>query len=223
MIKCLILDDEPLAREVLETYVSQTPDCELLGSFGDPLVVRPLLLSGEVELLFLDIRMPGLSGLELLRSLDSSPPTIITTAFPEHALEGFELDVIDYLVKPIPYPRFLQAVDKARRRLSPTLDFDEHIMLKADKVLHRVLYDDIFYVEASGDYVKVFTVSGRLVVKETLSALNNRLPSDFFRCHKSYLCNLNHIQRLEGNRIMLTEGEIPIGAAYKAGFLERLG
>lgn len=222
-MNCLILDDEPLAREVLETYVAQTPELNLLGSYEDPIIARPILQQGDVELLFLDIRMPGISGLELLKSLTNKPPTIITTAFPEHALEGFELDVIDYLVKPIPYPRFLQAVDKAQRRQSPVSDSDIHIMLKADKVLHRILHDDIYYAEAMGDYVKVFATSGRLVVKETLSALHKRLPDHFFRCHKSYLCNLHHIQQLEGNRVRLTEGEVAIGAAYKAAFMERLG
>ncbi|MEZ4687056.1 MAG: LytTR family DNA-binding domain-containing protein [Bacteroidia bacterium] len=223
MIQCLILDDEPLAREVLQTYLDQTPGFALAGSFGDPLAARPLLQDGGIDLLFLDIRMPGITGLELLKSLSVKPATIITTAYPEHALEGFELDVIDYLVKPVSYARFLNSLDKARRRLEPASSVEGHVVLKADKVLHRLAYEQILYAEAMGDYSKIFTTEGRLVVKETLGALLQRLPESFFRCHRSYLVNMAHVRQLSGNRILLSEGEVPVGAAFKAEFLERLG
>lgn len=223
MIQCLILDDEPLAREVLETYLEQTPGFALAASLGDPLAARPLLQAGNIDLLFLDINMPGINGLDLLRSLSTRPSTIITTAYPEHALEGFELDVIDYLVKPIPYARFLNSLDKARRRMEPATNTEGHILLKAEKVLHRLGYEQLYYIEAMGDYAKVFTSEGRLVVKETLGALEQRLPESFFRCHRSYIVNMEQVRKLSGNRVLLSEGEVPVGAAYKAAFLERLG
>lgn len=223
MIQCLVLDDEPLAREVLETFLEQTPGFALAASLGDPLEARPLLQEGDIDLLFLDINMPGINGLDLLKSLSTKPATIITTAYPEHALEGFELDVIDYLVKPISYPRFLNSLDKARRRMEPAASAEGHILLKADKELHRLSYEQLFYMEAMGDYAKVFTSQGRLVVKETLRALEQRLPESFFRCHRSYIVNMEHVRKLSGNRILLSEGEVPVGAAYKAEFLEKLG
>jgi DNA-binding LytR/AlgR family response regulator len=223
MIQCLILDDEPLAREVLETFLEQTPGFVLAASLGDPLAARPLLQEGNIDLLFLDINMPGINGLDLLKSLSQKPATIITTAYPEHALEGFELDVIDYLVKPISYPRFLNSLDKARRRMEPSPASEGHVLLKADKVLHRLAYEQVVYAEAMGDYSKVFTEEGRLVVKETLGALLQRLPESFFRCHRSYLVNMAHVRQLRGNRILLSEGEVPVGAAYKAEFMEKLG
>jgi DNA-binding LytR/AlgR family response regulator len=223
MIKCLILDDEPLAREVLETYLVQTPGYTLVASIGDPLASRSLLQVDHIDLLFLDINMPGISGLDLLKSLSSRPATIITTAYPEHALEGFELDVIDYLLKPISYARFLNSLDKAKRRLEPAPAGEGYILLKADKALHRLSHEQVLYMEAMGDYSKIFTTEGRLVVKETLGALEQRLPAGFFRCHRSYIVNVDQVRKLSGNRIVLSEGEVPVGAAYKADFLGRLG
>jgi DNA-binding LytR/AlgR family response regulator len=178
-----------------------------------------------VDVMFLDINMPGLSGLSLLRSLPNPPLVVFTTAYPEHAVEGFELEAIDYLLKPIAFERFVRAVQKAQQALDQrqTSVSPGVLMLKADKKLYRVPLDTILYIESIGDYVKVFTVTGCLVSKSTLKKIGRELKGQaFVRIHKSYICPLAQIQYLEGNRVRVGEKMLPVGQSYKDLLVQRL-
>jgi two-component system LytT family response regulator len=227
-ISCIIVDDEPLAVEVLENYVARLPKLESLGSYGDAFQAMEALRQQPVSVMFLDINMPGLSGLSLARSLSDPPLLVFTTAYAEHAVEGFELDAVDYLLKPISFERFVQAVEKVSRALQqkPASREEGHLLVRADKKLHRVAWKDILYIEALGDYVKVH-LQGQdkpLVSKARLKNLEQKLPETaFLRIHKSYLCGWRFVQYLEGNRLQVGDHLLPVGQTYKEKLLERLG
>lgn len=179
---------------------------------------------GNIELLFLDITLPRISGLDFYRSLSGAPPVIFTTAYPEYAVNGFEVNAVDYLVKPFPFDRFLKAVNKLldqRRTNGPLLQ--DYILLQADKKTHKVNYDDILYIEAMGDYVKVYMRDKTLIVHHTLQKLQELLPYDrFFRIHKSFLIALPRIEYIEGNMVIINDRQLPIGQTYRTEFLTRL-
>lgn len=224
MIRCLIVDDEPLSMEVLEDYLGRLPMTKIVQACPDAFTAMQVLQDEAVDLMFLDINMPGLSGLSLLRSLTQPPLVVFTTAYPEYAVEGFELDVLDYLVKPFSFERFLKAVNKAQRQLGQSSESQEVLLVKADKKLYRVPFSDIRYLESLGDYVKVHTPDKVLVTKERLKNIESKLPEgDFVRIHKSYICPLAAINYLEGNRLRVGENYLPIGQTYKEGVLARLG
>lgn len=225
---CVIIDDEPLAANVIKNHVSRIPSLELKGVFYDAMESYELLQQGEVDIVFLDIKMANLSGLEFAASLHPSPLIIFTTAYSEFALDAFEADAVDYLVKPIEFTRFLRAVNKALLRLSPSSppsisqespEDNDFMFVKVDQKKVKVYFKDILYVEGMQKYVKVVCRDQRHVVHIGLSRLHESLPEHtFFRIHKSYIINLKEIQSIEGNTVHIGGIDIPISKGKKSSF-----
>ncbi len=226
-IQCAIIEDEPLAQNILKKYIEDHPALELRAVCNNAEEAQKVLLREDVELLFLDINLPKLSGISFLKTLPHQPVVIFTTAYPEYAVEGFELDAIDYLLKPFSFERFLKAANKAVQQLNKkeitgqaTPSF---IFLKAEKKVHKVNLDDILYIEAAGDYIKVMTESGQYMVNDTLKGLQDELPpAQFIRVHKSYIISRNKIKFFEGNYVKVGNADIPIGNSYKEEISTRL-
>ena len=169
-----------------------------------------------VDLLFLDINMPDLTGMNLLRTLPDPPLTVLTTAYPEYALESYEFEVADYLLKPFSLPRFLQALQKAESRIQAKSTTEQFLSVRADRKLHRLPYEDIFVLQAFGDYVKIFTRDGTLAPKATLSELEQRLPvPPFMRVHRAWIVNRHYVDYLEGNQVMVQQTAVPVSKAYR--------
>lgn len=227
MIKCLVIDDEPLSRQVLKGFIADHPDLELAGECKDALEALSFLEKSQVDLLFLDINMPKLSGVNFYKSLQNKPEVIFTTAYAEFAVEGFELNAIDYLMKPIAFERFFQAVQRVKDKLgqaSVNLPAQQYIMLKADKKVYRTPYEDILFCEALGDYVKVHLKDKVLIVTTTMKKLLAELPQHFFlRTHKSYIINKTKVEYIEGNQIKIGSQLVAIGQSYREEVMKALG
>lgn len=228
-IRTLIVDDEPLAREILESHASQIPDLEVLASCANALEANEIVQSEEVDLIFLDIQMPQINGLDWLKSLRNPPLVIFSTAFSEYAVEGFELNAVDYLLKPIAFDRFLKAVNKAKDQLKaqkqdlPTND--NYMFVKADKKLVKVSFEDIVYIEGLKDYVIIRLEQDRVITLQTMKSLEEKMPSNLFRrIHRSYIVNIQKIQALDGSMIEVTLKNqtklLPIGKNYRDDVLE---
>lgn len=225
ILRCLIVDDEPLAREVLREDLLQLPDVEIVGEAGNTKEALKVLQHQLIDVIFLDIQMPGINGLEFAKSLPHPPALVFITAYPEFAVEGFALEAIDYLVKPFRFARLAEAVTRVRTRLtSAGAGPQNFITLKADKRLHKIAFEELFHLEATGDFVKVHHQGRTLIVSDTLKSLQGRLPSPpFCRIHKSHLINLDHLEYMEGNYVSVMGKSIPIGAIYRdelKGFLQ---
>jgi two-component system LytT family response regulator len=226
VLKALIVDDEPLARRVLEKYIAQTPEIELVGSCSGTDKAQEVLTRENIDLIFLDIRMPGMSGLEFARGLTSGPLIVFVTAFPEYAAEGFELQAVDYLVKPFAYERFQQAVRRAQylleveKRHQPPAE--PTFLIKSDKKLYRLPFQTVLYLEGFGDYVKVHTTRTKpLLTKDTLKRLAKELPTHtFIRIHRSYVVALQAIQYVEGNQVSVNDVMIPVSETYRKQLIE---
>jgi len=230
MIRCLIIDDEPLARQLMESHVRQVKTLELVATCETAMEAFDILHRDQIDLLFLDIQMPGITGLGFLKSLKNPPRVIFTTAFMEHAVEAFELDAIDYLLKPVTFERFIKAIQKAglakevNNNAQHTVSNDTAIFLKIDKRLTRIPHADIFYVEALGDYIKVITANAAHISYSSLNKIIELLPEQqFLRIHKSFIINLRHIQFVEGNLVRILDKELPVGVTYKEALYKRLG
>ena len=228
-INCILADDEPLARTILTTYINDHPGLELTGTCKDTFETQQLLNEAHCDLLFLDINMPQVSGISLLKSLSNPPLVIFTTAYPDFAVEGYELNAVDYLLKPFSFERFLKAVNKASTLLKKVAipeqltPVDDYLFFKVDKKLKKITLAEIRYFEAIGDYVKLYTTQEVLVLSESLRSILEKLPDQvFFRIHKSYIISLGHVQHVEGNYLRTGNTDLPIGAAYKEEFLQRL-
>ncbi|WP_290964274.1 LytTR family DNA-binding domain-containing protein [Gracilimonas sp.] len=222
MMRCVIIDDEPAARSVLEQYIADTPELQLTESCKNALEARKVVKEKEVDLLFLDVNMPRLSGIEFLKTLNNAPRVILTTAYSEYALEGYELDVVDYLLKPFSFERFLKAVDKAWDKTEISQAAGQVITIKADGKLYRVGVNDIMFAESQGDYITVHTNEKKLTFNQTLKDFYSQLPESLFsRVHKSYVVSLSKIEYLEGSLIKLGNHSLPVGKAYKEAFLEK--
>ncbi len=233
---CLIVDDEHLARTLLTTYLDKLPQLKLVSSCENAIEALTVLQREHIDILFLDIQMPDLSGLELIRSLSYKPLTIFTTAYAEHALAGYELSVIDYLLKPISFERFVQAVNKATQQLQLKAKAEQnlnatpaalpkpgqdHFFAKVDYKLVKVYYAEILYIEGLREYVSIYTADRRLIVYQAMKHLTEILPAEqFVRVHKSYIVSFSKITSLYGNTIEIGEKQIPIGKSYKADFLK---
>jgi two-component system LytT family response regulator len=223
-ISCLIVEDEPASQEILKKYVGDFPALVLKGICSNAFEAGEKLRSEHVDLIFLDINMPRLSGLEFYRSLTDPPPVIFTTAYPEYAVNGFEVNAIDYLVKPFAFDRFVKAVNRFTDSFKTTPDsLAGYLMLMADKKMHKTSYNDILFVEGMGDYVKVHTTSKMLVVHITLQKLQEQLPVDnFLRIHKSFIISLARLEYIEGNMAIINKQQVPIGQTYRNEFLSLL-
>jgi DNA-binding LytR/AlgR family response regulator len=220
----MIVEDEPASQEILKRYIDDVPLLKLVVTCGNAMEANEQLHRQPIDLMFLDITMPKVSGLDFYRSLTNPPHVIFTTAYPEYAVNGFEVNAVDYLVKPFPFERFLKAVNKMQDLLKSTTSTPgDFVLLPADKKMHKVNYGDILFAEAMGDYVKVHTNDKTIVVHQTLQKLQDLLPArKFFRIHKSYLVSLQHIEYLEGNMVILHKQQIPIGQTYRNDFLDVL-
>jgi DNA-binding LytR/AlgR family response regulator len=215
---CMIVEDEPLAQNVLKQYIDQHPSLQLTAVCDDAFEAHRQLTEHHIDILFLDVNLPKLSGIQLLRSLPHPPSVIFTTAYPEFAVEGFELDAVDYLVKPFSLERFLKAVNKAIAIAGTSVSTPGpgYIFVKADKKVFRVVVDDILDAEALGDYVKLRMRNTQHLVNSTLRDLLEELPKNqFIRVHKSFAIALNKIEFIEGNYIRMAGKDIPIGATYR--------
>lgn len=223
MIKTLIVDDEPLALDILESYIEKIPDLELIGRCDNAIDANEIIQKEEIDLVFLDIQMPQMTGIELVKSLTTSPKVVFTTAYSEYAVEGFELNAIDYLLKPIAFDRFLKAVNKAKDGSEKSTNIaqdDDFIFVKADKKLVKIHFNEILYIEGLKDYVIIKKETGRVIALQTMKSLEKKLPSNIFmRVHRSYIVNISHIKAVVGNSLELIEGgkpkDIPIGKNYK--------
>ncbi len=222
-LKCVIVDDEPLAINVIKNYVEQTKGLHLLSSFNNATESIDYIRSHEIDLLFLDINMPLLDGLNLLKSIDKKPLTIITTAHEEFAVASYELEVVDYLVKPISFHRFIMAVNKAFKikgyqQKNDFIPSNErvYLFLKIDKKKMKKIYlDEILSVESLGDYIKINTLSNKYIVHQTLSSFTEELPSEkFIRIHRSYTISIDKVETVEGNSIEISDIRYPIGRSY---------
>lgn len=227
----LIVDDEPLAHEVLETYINQVTDLNLVGNCYNALEARELLNKEEVDLIFLDIQMPQLTGLEFVKSMTKLPLVIFTTAYTEYALESYEIDAVDYLVKPISLEKFLKALNKARERHEAEKeafkDGEDFFFVKADKKLVKLFYNDILYIEGLKDYVIIRTETGRVITLQTMKSLEQKLANkNFKRVHRSYILNKSKIKALMGNVVEIIERgkekHIPIGKNYREELFEEI-
>ncbi len=235
MINAIIVDDEPLAQDVLETYIKKMPEINLVRKCSNALEANEVLAEESVDLMFLDIQMPQLTGIEFLKTLAHPPLVIFTTAYDNYALEGFELNALDYLLKPISFERFMKAVNKAGEhlRLQAAGDLDQanvteielgkdqdFFFVKADKKLVKIRYDEIIYIEGLKDYVIIRLNNSRVITLQTMKSLEEKLPQNIFRrIHRSYIINLNHIEALVGNMVEVIEKNqakhLPIGKNYR--------
>ncbi|MBK6483708.1 MAG: response regulator transcription factor [Chitinophagaceae bacterium] len=225
MLKCIIVDDEPLAQEVLENYIQRlSGELNLIKKCSNALDAFESLHNERIDLLFLDIQMPVIDGLSFLKSLKNPPSVILTTAYPNHALEGFELDVADYLLKPISFERFLKAVNKVIELRKSAISGEgstEYMFVKVDSKLVKVNYSDIIYIEGMKDYLKIFVKERPLVVHQTMKKIEDLLPRNkFVRVHKSYIVSIGAVNSIVGNFIEINGKEIPIGANYKEFLLK---
>lgn len=223
VIRCIVIDDEPLAINVLKNYIGQTKGLELIATFGNALESMDFMRKNEVDLIFLDINMPVMNGLHLLKSMSVKPMVIITTAYQEHAVESYELEVLDYLIKPIPLHRFVMGVNKAfrMRTMQHKNEFGDpgerkFIFIKIDKKkMKKIFLDEITIIESLKDYIKINTHTGKYIVHQTLSSFTEELPADkFIRIHRSYTVSLEKIDALEGNSIEIGGQRFTIGRSY---------
>jgi DNA-binding LytR/AlgR family response regulator len=231
-IKCLIVDDEPIARDVIRTHLEKLDDFEIVQEHENALDALSFLKQNRIDLIFLDIKMPRLSGLDFLRSLQSPPKTIITTAYREHALEGFDLHVVDYLLKPISFERFLQAIDQYYDSLScsfslkgPTspLSQDAFLYLRDNRKTHKVFLSDITLIESIGEYIKVHSGNKHMMSRCSLSSIERALPEDrFVRTHNSFIVPVDRISAFTASSIEIGEIEVPISRKYKNQVMKSL-
>jgi DNA-binding LytR/AlgR family response regulator len=228
---CLIVDDEPIARSIIETYCGHLPYLQVTGSCGNAIEAKMFLQQQNIDILFLDINMPVMDGISLLKTLKIPPQVIFTTAYKEFAVDAFDLAAVDYLLKPFSFERFLIAVDKAVDKLRvvevPVVHRPEEenfIFIKADGKIYKILHDDLLYAEASGNYTRLVTAQNIFAPSMTFSSVEEMLPASLFlRVHRSFIINKSKISHIEGNRVFIGKNEIPIGSNYKEGFLKEIG
>jgi two-component system, LytTR family, response regulator len=231
VIKCLAVDDEPLALQIISDYVAKLPFLELAGTCASGLEALEFLQKNQVDLIFLDIQMPDLTGIQFLKSLRNPPSVILTTAYPDYALQGYELDVSDYLLKPISFDRFLKAVNKVQisresnsvapqtiihTELQQQPHQPDFLFVKTEYKIVKVAFDDILYVEGLKDYVSIYTPSERIITLQNMKSMEGKLPGEkFFRVHKSYIVNISKIDSIERARIFIGKTVIPVGDTYR--------
>lgn len=219
--KCIIIEDEPLAQERVKGFIDKTPFLELLGSYENPLDSIDILTSNDIDLIFLDVNLGELSGIQFIESIRFQGQIIITTAYPEHALKGFEMDVLDYLLKPFAYDRFLKAVQRLKTNENPTISDKEFIFVKTESRLEKITIDDILLIEGMGDYRRIHCVGKKIMTLQTFNELEKELPkTKICRVHKSYMVSISKIESIERSRIRIESELIPISESYKDSFME---
>lgn len=231
-LKCIIVDDEEGAHLVMNHYLQQLGSLELVGQFYNAVQTMDFLYRNKVDLIFLDINMPGISGLQMLEAMSHRPLVVLTTAYKEHALEGYRYEVVDYLVKPFDFATFLSAIDKIQNRLllrhtdnGAVPRINDHLMLKVDGSFHRIDFSDISYIQSFGNYIKVFTPHRMYMSQITTQEVESKLDgSVFMRIHKSYIVALSKLNKINGNQAFIEGGIIlPVGNTYRRELLQRMG
>ncbi|MGL4292855.1 MAG: LytR/AlgR family response regulator transcription factor [Bacteroidales bacterium] len=239
--RVLIVDDEFLARKLLTGYVSKIDSLELVATCSNAFEAMTHLQKESIDILLLDIHMPDITGLELVKSMKNMPAIIFTTAYSEYAIDSYELGAVDYLLKPIAFPRFFQAINKAIEKLGRTVSLDKlsaepivedtldikptqnFLTVKADYKIYKINYSDLIYIEGQHEYVTFHTSTRRITALYSLKNLEEQLPSDqFLRIHKSYIISFHHIEDLEGNNVTVAGTKLPVGGSYRDGLLSRL-
>lgn len=231
-LRTIAIDDEPLALRLVADYIGKTPFLELIGSFDNPLDAVEFLSTQPVDLVFVDVQMPDLTGIEFVRSLENAPKIIFTTAYEKYALEGFKLNAIDYLLKPFSYEEFLKAAQKARKQAELEANSPQSIeannqflFLKSEYKIRRINFNDVLYIEGLKDYIKVYTVGEDkpILSLHSIKSLEQKLPEDrFMRVHRSFIVNLERIETIERSRIIFGKTYIPVSDQYKDKFQEFL-
>lgn len=225
-MRCIIADDEPIARKILREFVEQVPFLEFAGEFENALKTEAFLQHQKADILFLDIEMPKLSGVQYLKKATLEPLVILTTAFPEYALEGYELDIIDYLVKPIAFSRFLKAVQKAKeyaalRNASTPDPFASWLFVRSEKRIEKIELKSILYIESMGNYVNIYTENKRIIAYLTLKGLESQLPAhEFIKIHQSFLVSFSQINAIEGNQVRVGDKILPISRNYRDAVMQ---
>jgi two-component system LytT family response regulator len=240
MIRCLVVDDEPLALHIIEDYISKIPFLQLVKSTTNPIEALTIVQEGGVDLVYLDVQMPELTGIQFLRIANGKAKVILTTAYPQYALEGYELDVIDYLLKPIAFDRFFKSAQKAQSIIQPSAknsvkeeavavavpapqsDFStDFIFIKTEHKIQKVYLHDILFIEGLKDYISIFTEEERIITLQNMKKMEDALPErHFVRVHKSYIVALNKIDSIERSRIFIGEKVIPVGDTYRDQFFK---
>ncbi|QSW88249.1 MULTISPECIES: LytTR family DNA-binding domain-containing protein [Flavobacterium] len=229
-IRCVLIDDEPLAIKVLQNYFTNFTDFEVIGTFNNSLEALDFINSTSVDAVFLDINMPMMTGFELISLIENKTKVIITTAFREFAAESYDLDVLDYLVKPIPLPRFIKCINKITTEYNlknnikiDAVKGDSHIFIKVDKKMMKINIEEILFIEGMKEYIKVVTPDKTYITHKSLTSLSEELPGDrFLRIHKSYVIAVNKVKSIEGNRIQIQSYTIPIGRNYSKDVKNRI-
>jgi len=237
MIRCLVVDDEPLALNILEDYISKVPFLELVKATTNPIEALTKVQDGNIDLVFLDVQMPELTGIQFLKIANGKTKVILTTAYPQYALEGYELDVVDYLLKPIAFDRFYKAAQKAQGIIKPVAgqpveqtphvqqqqqDFmSDFIFVKSEHKIQKVYLHDILFIEGLKDYISIFTDNERIITLQNMKKMEDTLPEKHFvRVHKSYIVALNKIDSIERSRIRIGDKMIPVGDTYRDDFFK---
>ena len=225
-MKCIAIDDEPFALELIAGYIQKTPFLELAGTFTNPIKAHSFLMNNKVDLIFLDINMPELSGIQLLKSLSSIPNVVFITAYSEYGAESYDYDAVDYLLKPVKYERFLKAVNKVidisgKENVKNEIvkEHNNFIFIKSGTQTIKVAVDEILYIEGAGNYMTFFTLNKKIMSLFSMNEIMNILPSDLFvRIHKSYIISIKHINIIEKSRVIINKTPIPIGITYREHF-----
>lgn len=218
-IKCIIVDDEPLAVSLLEKYVEKIPFFELVFSTENPILALEYIQTHDADLIFLDIQMPELTGINFMKIVGEKKRYILTTAYSEYALEGYEHNIIDYLLKPVSFERFYKCALKAQERFSFHEEMESHFFVKSSGQQHRINFNDIHYIESIKDYVNIRTTDEEYIVLDTLKSMENQLSEKFIRIHKSFIINVDKIKSIGPKKVILPLHEIPIGESYRINLL----
>lgn len=236
-LKTLIVDDEPLALDVLETFIERIDSLEFVGRCENGIQAFNYLKKGDIDLLFLDIEMPTLDGMELLKSLQNPPKVIITTAYRDYAVESFELSVVDYLLKPIPFQRFVKAVNKvvpkeneANQQITTSTSVQlngnerpEAMFIKVDKRIVKINFSDILFIESLKDYIRIHTLAGTFVTYQTMNGIGDILPAEqFARIHKSFIVSIAKVTSIEAGDLIVSGKSLPVGRSFRDGILEKI-
>lgn len=227
-VKCIIIDDEPLAIDVIRNYLTQIPQMELVDTFENPIEAAELLQTTHIDLIFLDIEMPLMTGIDFVKTMKQAPKIIFITAYRNYAIESYELDVVDYLLKPISFTRFFKAINKYKSLMqqrnliaipeeAPVVN--DHMYINSNKKFIKIHFRDIQYVESLKDYVQICLSTGSIITKDSITAFQEKLPDSFIRVHRSFIVNPDHVSAFTKSDIEIGEKEIPIGMSYKVAVL----
>ena len=229
-VKTIIVDDEPLARQVISQYAKDIPELEIVYACNNAMEANQILKEQQIDLMFLDVNMPRISGIDFLKNLQHPPLVILTTAYTDYAMEGYELNILDYLKKPFSFDRFFKAFQKAEEQLKlldnkpVTKNDPDHLFIKSNKKIVRIGIDDICFIEGLGDYIKIHLKERHLVTNLSMKKMEDLLPSDqFFRIHKSYIIRLDQIHSIEGNLVEIGKHKLPVGNNFRQAFNNLIG